>query len=283
MSKKKFNWHHIKNRRNNIAAFLCRNYVGRPIVGEDVNEISNHLLSVLPGTVSPSAVYETVRLIAGESFSTVNAQEFAWRVAGNVDTLIAGSPVVSWTRQIADEIVPVRVEAISFSKRRNDSGFLFRCRVLAGSPCPMVFPQFLSTRSCSAISHAVGFSHTSWGPFPYAGVTDHFVNMVFFAHIVADRSRETPWFREVSASSSMLKANKELLSVRCRTKACPLGYSHACAQCPLGYLDCGYAVHKTSYVSQFCRVCGKESLFDPSVASTSCLACYKKTSVSCAQ
>lgn len=281
MSASKFNWQHIKKRRNKIAAFLSAHYVGAPIVGDAVNDIAVFILSTMPADIPPSAVYETVRLLSGETLSTTDAQAFAWRVAGNLPRLRLGEPVVPWTRQVRDEIMPVRIESVFFSRRFDDNGFIFRCRAQAGSYCPNVFAQFLSARSCSAISHAVGFSHTSWGPYPYAGVAAHFVNMVFFAHVVAERSRDQPWFREVSASSSMLKANKELLAVRCRTRHCPLDYQHPCAQCHVGYVDCGYAVHKTTYVQQRCRVCGKDSFFDTSVTSTSCLACYKKSSVSC--
>jgi hypothetical protein len=281
MTKTRFNWHSIKQRRNKIASYLGRNYVGQPVVGTAVPEIANFLMTVVPPDAAPSAVYETVRLLAGETLTTTGANEFAWRIAGNLPTLVSGEPVVPWNGQLRDEIMPIRVESVFFTRRRNDSGFIFRCRAQAGSFCPGVFSHFLSSRSCSAISHAVGFSHNSWGPYPYAGVADHFVNMVFFAHIVAERSRDQPWFREVSASSSMLKANKELLAVRCRTRPCPLNYTHSCASCPVGYIDCGYAVHKTTYVQQHCRSCSKESFFDLSVDVTNCLSCYKRMSISC--
>lgn len=280
MSVAKFNLQHIKKRRNKIAAFLSSHYVGRPIVGEAIADIANHIVSVLPKTVSPSAVFETVRLIAGRTLSSTDVLEFAWRIAGNVDQLIAGEHIVEWTRQVSDEVVPVRVETVTPTSRRNEFGFNLRCRVQAGSSCPIAFTQFFSARSCKAISRVIGFSSTSWGPYQYGGVAAHFVNMLFFAHIEAARSRDQPWFRHVSVASGMLKANKALLDVRCRVKPCPVGYTHSCAECIVGYADCSYATHKLTYVEQLCSVCGKTALFDPAAAAGSCISCQKRFSLS---
>ena len=281
MAGTKFNLHLIKKRRNKIASFLS-SYVARPIVGDAISQISDRLLQILPSTVSPSAVFDTVRLLAGTTLSTSGALEFAWRVAGNVPTLIAGDAVVPWSGQREDEIVPVRVDSVSASRRRDDFGFILRCRAQAGTPCPMAFNQFLTARSCSAISRVIGFSNTPWGPFQYSGAAAYFVNTLFFAHLEAQHSREQPWFRNVSASSGMLKANKELLAVRCRNKPCPLNYVHACIDCPVGYNYCSYAVHRNTYVEQLCSVCNKTSLFDPA-SMESCLTCRKRFSLSTAR
>lgn len=280
MADKKFNLQHIKKRRNKIAAFLSEHHVGRPIVGDAIIEIANYIVSVLPKTVSPSAVFETVRLIAGTTFSTTTALEFAWRVAGNVDQLVDGQHVVAWTRQLHDEVVPIRVEAVTPGSRRDEFGFNLRCRVQAGSPCPMAFNQFFSARSCKAISRVIGFSNTSWGPYQYGGLAAHFVNTLFFAHIEAERSRDQPWFRHVSISSGMLKANKSLLDVRCRVKPCPLNYTHSCSDCPIGYSDCSYGTHRVTYVEQHCTICGNVALFDPALSGVGCISCQKRFSLS---
>jgi len=280
MSVAKFNLQHIKKRRNKIAAFLAESYVGRPIVGDAIIEIANHIIATLPKTVSPSAVFETVRLIAGTTFSTSSALEFSWRVAGNVDRLIDGQAVVPWSRQISDEVVPVRVEAVIPASRREEFGFNLRCRVQAGTSCPMVFNQFFSARSCKAISRVIGFSSTSWGPYQYGGIAAHFVNTLFFAHIEAERSRDQPWFRHVSVSSGMLKANKLLLDVRCRVKPCPLSYTHSCADCAVGYNDCSYGTHRVTYVEQVCTICGNTTLFDPTMGGVGCISCQKRFSLS---
>lgn len=277
MAKKKFNFSIIKKRRNNIAAFLLERYLGVPLVGDALYDITNELLKILPSTVSTTAVFDTVRLLAGTQMDRRAINEFAWRVAGNVDRLVAGETVVAWSRQLRDERVPVRVESVQPTRRKNEFGFMFHCRALAGTPCPMSFSQFLSARSCGVLSRVVGFSNTPWGLHQYGGVAQHFVNLMFFANVEAARSTDRPRFRTISISSGMLRANKELIEVRCRTKPCPLGYEISCANCPKGYEECSYALHPKTFIEQHCRTCDKISFFNPAEPSVMCLNCQQRT------
>jgi hypothetical protein len=277
MSVKKFNFSMIKKRRNNIAAFLLEQYLNVPITGSALYSMTSGLMDFLPSTASAAAVFETVRVLAGTSLDRRKAQEFAWRIAGNVDKLVAGDAVLPWTRQIADEIVPIRVETVMPTRRKNDFGFIFQCRVLAGSSCPMAFQQFLSARTCKVLSRVVGFSNTSWGPHQYAGVAAHFTNLMFFAHIEAERSHDKPGFQNISVSSGMLRANKALIEVRCRTKPCPRNLEHSCAICYVGYGECGYAVHPKTFVEQHCRNCDKISFFNPEDPGVMCINCHHKS------
>jgi len=178
---------------------------------------------------------------------------------------------LAWVRQMADEIVPVKVENVRPYQRKNVHGFLFSVRALAGSPCPMVFTQFFSKGSCSAISRSVGFS-APWGIYPYSSAL-HFVNLLFFAHVEAEKSRQMPSFARVSASSSMIKFNKTLIEVRCRAKPCPDGCEHSCEYCWLGYDQCNYATHQNTYVPRYCATCNTEGFFDPADAGTMCVRC----------
>lgn len=274
---KKFNFSAIKKRRNNIAAFLLENYVDILLSGDTVYSLANSLLDFLPSTVSVPAVFETVRSLAGSSLNRRTANEFAWRVAGNVDRLIDGLPIVAWTQQIEDEIMPVRVESVTPTRRRDEFGFVFQCRALAGSYCPHTLSQFFSGRTCKILSRVVGFSNTPWGPHQYGGVAQHFTNLMFFAHVEAARSHERPVFRNISVSSGMLRANKALIEVRCRTKPCPLGFAHPCSNCHMGYNECSYAVHPKTYIEQNCRVCNSVSFFDPDDAGLMCINCQHRS------
>ncbi len=273
---KKFNFSAIKKRRNRIAAFLLENYVDIVLSGDNVYALSSGLLDFLPSTVSVPAVFETVRAIAGSTLNRRTANEFAWLVAGNVDRLVDGVPVSAWTQQLEDEALPVRVETVIPTRRRDEFGFVFQCRALAGTYCPQVISQFFSARTCKIFSRVVGFSNTPWGPHQYGAVAQHFTNLMFFAHIEAARSREKPVFRNISVSSGMLRANKTLIEVRCRTKPCPLGFEHACSQCHMGYNECSYAVHPKTYVEQECRVCSKMSFFDPDDIGIMCINCQHR-------
>lgn len=274
MTAKKFSRKQIFSRRTQLFEIL-RGHVDQSIVGSTIYEITDNLCAALPPTVSRNAVFQTIRLMAGTQLTNKVAAKLAWRLAGNVDTLIDGEPVVPWTRQTQDEIVPICVEKVVPMKRKDKHGFLFHCRALAGTPCAEVFTQFFSANSCRAISRIVGFSTNSWGPYQYAGIGVHFVNLMFFAHVEAARSRDKPVFHRVSITSSMLTANKALLEVRCRAKPCPQNFSHPCGNCFVGYNECPYAVHPKTYIEQHCRTCNAVSFFDPDNPSTMCINCCK--------
>lgn len=274
MTAKKFSRKQIFTRRSRLLSVLLP-HVDQQIVGSVIYAITDELCAALPSTVSRNAVFETIRLLAGTQLTQKSAARLAWRLAGNTDALIAGEPVPPWTRQISDEIVPVCVEKVVPTRRKDKAGFLFYCRALAGTSCAEVFTQFFSANSCRAISRIVGFSTNSWGPYQYAGIGMHFVNMLFFAHVEAVRSRDRPAFHRVSITSSMLKANKELLEVRCRVKPCPQNLLHPCTNCQVGYNECGYATHANTYLEAHCRVCNSSAFFDPENPSTMCVNCCR--------
>lgn len=233
-------------------------------------------MAELPETVARTAVFDSIRALAGTILTRPAAGELAWRLAGNVDRLIAGVPVLPWTRQIADEFVPVCVESVRPYFRKNNSGQLLRCRAVAGTPCPMEFTQFLSDGNCRAISRALGFS-APWGQYPYTAPAQ-FVNLLFFAHVEASRSGETPYFSRVSASDSMVKANRQLLEVRCRVVPCPQGYDHPCANCWVGHDSCEYAVHPRTYEPRYCDSCKINGFFDPDDNGLMCVRCRASAS-----
>lgn len=274
MTAKKFSRKQIFNRRGQIFEVL-RPYVDQQITGDTIFALTDSILTALPDTVSRNAIFESIRIMAGTTLTNKIAAKFAWRLAGNTDLLMAGEPVLPWTRQMHDELVPVCVERVTPMRRKDKYGYLFHCRVLAGTPCAEVITQFFSANSCRAISRVVGFSTNSWGPFQYGGVGVHFVNLLFFAHLDAAKSRDKPVFYKVSVSSSMLKINKQLLSVRCRQAPCPIGYEHACANCPVGYDECSFAVHAKTFVEAYCRSCKTDSFFDPESDGVMCVNCRK--------
>jgi len=276
MSVKKFSRKQILARRTQFYRVL-RNYVDQTISGDVIYEITENLHAAMPPTVFRNAIFETIRLLAGTQLTNKMAAKLAWRLAGNIDRLSENEPVLPWTRQTADEVVPVCVEAVVPMKRKDTHGYLFHCRALAGTPCAESFTQFFSANSCRAISRVIGFSTNSWGPYQYGGIGMHFVNLMFFAHIEAARSRDKPVFHRVSVTSSMLKANKELLEVRCRVKPCPPpnSFQHSCVNCPIGYNECPFATHAKTYVEQHCRQCDSDSFFDPDNPSTMCVNCYR--------
>lgn len=269
-----FSYQRVLTKRDKIFQTVLRPKIGTPLVGDTLNDISADIVACLPTSVSPGAVFESVRVLAGTTLTRVVAGDLAWRLAGNIDKLSAGIPAFPWSGQLHDERVPVCLENIKPITRRKVPGFLFSCRALAGSPCPMLFREFVSARSCRAIARTLGFS-APWGPYPYTTPLN-FVSLLFFAHIEAERSAKQPSFMQVSASSGMLKWNREKIEIRCRVKPCPQGFNHPCAFCWLGYDNCPAAVHPVTYVERYCQSCKSDGWFNPGEDSLFCQRCQHR-------
>jgi hypothetical protein len=274
MKTKSFSYQRLLTRRDGLFHKALRPYIDATIARETVNDVCNDVLSCLPESVSPSALFESIRVLAGTRMTVVAAKTLAWRLAGNIDKLVDGIPVLPWTQQVEDEIVPVRVEAVRPTYKRKLAGFLFTCRALAGSPCPMSFTEFVSAPSCAAISRTLGFS-APFGPYPYSSALQ-FVNLLFNAHVEASRSHAMPSFITVTATSSMVRANREKIEVRCRAKPCPEAFEHPCTSCWVGYDQCEFAVHPVTYVVRICPACDAEGYFDPDSPALECMQCRQR-------
>ena len=271
MKTKGFSLQRVLARRDQLFSVSLRPYIGSSLVGQTIQDVCDDLAAVLPQTVSRAALSESLRVMAGTDMTQRTARELAWRLAGNVDKLIAGEPAFPWAGQFSDEVVPVRVERMRFEKRQKTKGYVLYCRALAGSPCPMVFPQFFSLRSFRAVCRTLGFS-APWGQYPMATPL-YFVNLVFFAHLEASRSAETPYFKTISASAGLVTHNKPKIAVRCRVKPCPLGYKHECSKCWMGYNECPAAIHPRTLVQRPCTQCAAVGFFEPEDEGAICLNC----------
>lgn len=273
MRQSKFSYPGVLARRDRLLSKAIRPYIDAKISGDTVYDLYKDLLAALPEKVSQSAVFDSIRIYAGTELSVSDAAALAWRLAGNIDRLVAGEPVIPWSGQIGDERVPVVIENVRPFNKKDSPGVLLQCRAVAGSPCPMAFTQFMSSGSCSAIARTLGFS-ASWGPYPYSTPL-HLSQLLFFAHVEAEKSRTTPVFTTVSASSSMVKINREKIEVRCRARPCPSGYEHPCASCWVGYDKCSAAIHPKTFVSKYCSHCNSDRFFDPAAKSDKCIQCNK--------
>lgn len=269
-----FSYQRIKARRDKILHTALNPYIDRTLTGSTPQDVCNDILGLLPASVSEGAVFESVRVFAGKQLTHKMAAELAWRLSGNVDKLQAGIPALPWTHQLTDEKVPVCLEDMRPMRRKDTPGYLFYCRALAGSPCPLVFTQFISTKSCRGIAETLGFSKP-WGPYP-CQTPLYFVNLLFYAHIEVARSKHQPGFTKISASSSMVRYNREKIEVRCRTKPCPKHFSHSCAFCWVGYDNCEAAIHPVTYTVRDCPTCNSPGWFNPGEASLTCQQCRHK-------
>ena len=244
-------------------------YVARTIVGETVKDFTSDIYRALPPTVSYDAVFETCRVLAGQQLCLKTAAELSWRIAGNLDNLINGRPVLPVGRQLVDEWWPVQILRLDPAYKRGKHGFNVRFRALSGGYCPHVFEQFLSRPSCAVIAKSIGFSRAR----PYAHHS-HLVNLRLSVFIEAARSAETPYFREVTCSSSMRNYNSPLIDIRVRNKPCPMDYAHLCESCAVGSGTCPAAVFQKDLVIKHCDKCASEQAFDTTRSEEICLACW---------
>lgn len=271
MRTKGFCYRRVMDRRDRIFAHALRPFIGARLVGDTVRDVTDAVLVQLPQTVSRDALFESIRVAAGTTLTQPSAKELAWRLSGNVDRLIEGSPVQPWVRQIHDETIPVRVERMRHTKRRDVPGWTLFCRALAGSPCPMLFPQFFSDRSVKALARTVGFS-APYGRYPFSSPW-YIVGLMFVAHLEAERSSETPYFKTISNTSGLRKQNLTKLEVRCRAKPCPRGFTHPCAKCWFGYNECPAGIYPRTLVQRDCINCATIGFFEPDDEGVICINC----------
>lgn len=265
--KKRFNITRVFKQRDKL--FLAvKPYIGATLSGQVFKDIVEDIYAALPDTVSHDAVFESTRSLAGNTLERKAAAEFAWRLAGNTDALIRGQPVIPWTIQIADEWVPVQVIRVDQTHRNYRPGYLFQCRALAGSSCPMMFEQFLSRASCAGIARTVGFNRTM----PYTNGL-HFTNLRMWVWVEAARSTDMPQFQQVDCSSAMLQYNRRLISIRTRVTQCPRNFAHLCEHCEIGYDECVAAIFPKRLEKKLCENCNEIRYFDPTRDTSRCMAC----------
>lgn len=267
--KKRLSLSRIFKQRDKLLQTI-RPYTGLTLTANTLRDLTDDIYRVLPNYVSHDAVFETCRTLAGAELDKKTAAEFAWRVAGNIDLLLASEPIIPWTRQYADEWMPIQVTRVDAASRRHNSGYMFECRTLAGSYCPGVFTQYLSRASCAAISRRVGFSKNR----PYTNGL-YFTNLRFWALIEAARSTESLHFQQVDCAPAMQEHNRKIIAIRTRAEACPQQYDHPCERCIVGRDSCVAAIFSRQLVKKHCEVCSADSYFDLERSDRVCFLCWQ--------
>jgi hypothetical protein len=248
-------------------------YVNTTLTGVTLKDFFDDVMQVLPARVGKDAVFETVRSMAGVHFDIKTARTFAWRTGGNIDRLIRNKPVAPWTRQIADEWVPIQIINVEHmhGNEKFFGGYLLTCAVMAGSPCAIRFTQLTSKNACRAIALASGFTGRR-GDYPFA-YPEYLTQIIFYGLISAQKSEQKPHFTEVRKSSSAIKYNRTFLDVRYRKQPCPRDLPHECRSCIFGSLDCFAAPRAVSMVKKACERCLQETYFETKRIGLTCTAC----------
>lgn len=266
--KKKLSLTRIHNQRDKLFQAL-RPFVDKQIIAGTLQDLIQDVYRALPPHISHDAVFESCRTLAGCALDRKAAAEFAWRLAGNIDILSAGNPVIPWSRQCQDEWMPVQVMRVDPARNRNKSGYSFQFRVQAGSACPMLFEQFMPRASCAGIANIVGFSRNS----PYTNGA-YFTNLRFWILAEAAKSNESLYFHRVDCSPAMQAYNKKIIAVRTRSMPCPSNFDHPCEHCVVGYDTCPAALFAKHLVQDTCKNCNRRTYFDTARSTELCITCW---------
>lgn len=267
--KKRLSLSRIFKQRDKLLQ-AAKPYIGARIVAATFQDFIADIYRVLPNYVSHDAVFESCRPLAGYELTSKSASVFAWLIAGNVDLLISGVPVVPWVSQAIDEWIPVQVTQVDATARRDNPGFLFTCRALAGAYCPGVFEQFLSRASCAAVARTVGFSRNM----PHTN-SAYFTSLRFWAFIEVAKSKEQPQFQQIDCAPAMREHNRRILALRTRHAPCPKEYEHLCEHCPVGYGTCRGSLYARGLELRMCSGCNTSAYFDLARSDALCFQCWR--------
>lgn len=225
-----------------------------------------------------SVLQESLQHLCNTKLTAELLKQTAWRLAGNFKKLTAGTAVYPWKFQKYDEWVPVQVISVYPEKKFDKFVYKLSCRILAGSPCPLISPVFWDWRRCSFRSQLFGFSKP-WGKMPFQHPVE-LTNCRMTMLVSAAKSGDKPYLDKgcENESTSIVAYNKKLLKCRARLGGfvCPENFSHACFSCPIGYDRCIAGTHPDTYITRFCDICRRDSLFDPAYSLKFCVSCGQR-------
>jgi hypothetical protein len=258
-------------------------FVSQELAATAFQRFYDYLCSVLPPRVLGEAVHDSIRHLAGMVLHEKPARELCHRLAGNVDGLAAGIPVLPWKLQRAIEWVPFQITACRRGlSRRGKRGAYLTYVALAGTPCGMKIVRFLSKNQCLFLAPFFGFRRfTAAGrQLPYSYETpEQLVSMRCYGLVEPDQEWAGVHFRKHEFPASVHDYNREVIKLRFRLErgyTCPRGYpsSFPCHRCQAGYRECPAATHAQEWEKKLCPACGEERWFDTEVSPKSCLTCY---------
>lgn len=263
----------ILKKRNKLFDQLWIRHQGAELVAERLSKFVSDILELMPGVVDRRTILMSVLYLAGKIVDRQNLFDLCWRLAGNIEILLAGKAITPWSFQAADEWVPVQIsEADHHRNKYGDKGFLLSFQVMAGTSCPLRIVKFWSNRFCHFVAKSLGFTEQR-KEMPFSTGTE-FVSLRTNVLIEAERSHEKPFFEKIHDTPACRKWNRDILKLRMRiSEPCPYGYTHSCHKCPVGYSSCPAGTHMLTYKQKYCHGCDSDEYFDPTKDDTKCVNC----------
>jgi hypothetical protein len=277
--------------RDKIFDDLILKYSNEVIADDMLDEVSDLVLKVISHCTSAKVIRASMLDLLTLSVSKENLAKFycfAWRIAGNIDLLKAGRPILPYKYQTASEWVPVEIESVKrtliVSKEKSEIPVNeLTMRVLAGTPASKTITSVWTDGLTRYMKSFLGFSKkrtrpNNWPaskPFLAYENQNQLYGLRMMALLTPESCNEKLRYEKITCSSSMVKHNKELLTKRARFNfECPFKYKHACHACPVGKDRCVVACHARTYVQGSCVFCRKNSFFDKKLSKDMCVACF---------
>lgn len=268
----------ILARRRKKVRELCQDFVGVRIEGRDAHVLSTRLSRAFTpsqneferegGELSTRLdlpFRETVfAAVAGKVLDEKRVSLLSHRIAGNLEEIRTGRPILNWMSQKGEEWVLLGVRDSEYAARGKSRGAALQLGVFSGSPAGMVFVQYFPDFILNRMAIQLGLKAI------YDDRTVHFREFVgtFFMGIPA-RGVELSLIR-FGVRPNLVNMNKELAALRAPGRVCPANYRHPCSRCPIGYDRCRAGMHPTTLFYMNCagltHGCGdgeRSGWFDP--------------------
>jgi hypothetical protein len=274
--------------RRDLVTSLRAGFVGTVVANDAFHVLLEDVKKHLPATVAGTALYESLRVVAGELMTAAALDKLCWRLAGNIPRLSRGEPALPWTLQKYREWVPAQIVRCRwYLTKRKKPGYMFTFRILGGSAAGLYTSTFWGTGFCYFVSKTLGFtarrpSRTTAKPVPYLFRNPReFVNLRLGILLEPEHSKpKAPGFKRIRVPVSMALWNRQqVMAYRDRldaAHACPfrIPLSVACYRCTKGFESCRAGCHKQDFVKGYCLRCNNhDAYFDNELTSEVCAAC----------
>lgn len=251
---------------------IFKSLVDKDLSKEDFREMARQVLRVMPQDLSSQKVQDSIAHLFGRPLTNQIANETAWRLAGNVETLRNGEVVtaaVATTKEgwCSLQVLSCRPFLRNPRSRSNRvRGCIYTCLILTGHAAGIVVEKFFSLAHIRYLATQMGFT-PPFKNYPFKDEREFFGFRFGGLFLTSLASEGKPGFNETCVAPSMLTWNKRLLKNRQREgHDCPLGEPAErtpCFRCWKGASSCVAAVHSKDFEQDTCEFCRKESLFDP--------------------
>jgi hypothetical protein len=288
MKMKTYNLEKVAVLREALMEDLLLYYSGLRVKGEYYENFVSLIARHMP-LVDRSIIFESLLTYLDIDLTDTVLKQLAWRMAGNQPRLRKRIPVPPWTGCTGPEWVPMQVIDWSFVPgigKRQQGGFYYQLRTLAGTPCPLRVQQLWTKEyvKASKFSDLFGFTRSfQRGNRPFFPFKDgsELMGLRFYGLIEPKECIEgQPGFKQIMVPASLKSYNREIMAARMKIDPpCPKGYRWDCYLCPIGYNECRAGCHVNTYVVKPCTRCGNTKAgFDETKSKDVCVLCSRELS-----